>query len=249
MPRIIRQRQQPRRHVDDDEHGNDKGADPPQRPAEHAGEDLLGVARKVGDIEPEIVQALVPAEPNATRAETDHQRVHDPDAAENVHRVQRELPPRRHRVELGERRHEQHQRKQKRRHARPIDLADRDQKLRIQRLGQRKVESPAAHQFAEFLGVGHEEHLDEAVDEVRCRDKDKKLILPPPAIDADLGRVLEHEPIEPKVHDDPRERRDALDDKVAAKRQLANEAVFRKRAEDGSVVSGSGHRSILAPGQ
>jgi hypothetical protein len=72
---------------------------------------------------------------------------------------------------------------------------------------------------------------------VRCRDEDKKLILVPAVhVAANFIRVLEDQPIKPKIHQDPRQRRDALDNEISTKRHAPHKAVTCERHEDAEIV-------------
>src|SRR5207302_7836892 len=60
-----------RRNIDDNQDGNHEGADHPQRRAVGAAINLHRIARKIGDVKPEVVERANLAEPDARCREAD----------------------------------------------------------------------------------------------------------------------------------------------------------------------------------
>ena len=66
----------------------------------------------------------------------------------------------------------------------------RDQELRVDRLEQGEIEIARADQFAELVGVGHEEGLHQAVDQQVVARKRKNSYLPQPVSGPIMRRVV-----------------------------------------------------------
>lgn len=118
----------------------------------------------------------------------------------------------------------------------PVNFAKRNQKLCVNRLEQGEIKSAGANQFAEFFCVGHEESLNQTVDEPGRRDEQEKLVAIPTAPFTDRVRVLKNDQVESDVHQCPANTADTLKEKVHAERHVPHKTISRKRRKDAPVT-------------
>jgi hypothetical protein len=72
------------------------------------------------------------------------------------------------------------------------------------------------------LRIGHEERLDDTVNNPSCCQEHKELIFPPTGLFTNLIGKLKNNYIKPNIHNRPRHCGDALQDEICAKRHIAN---------------------------
>src|SRR5690606_33899929 len=77
------------------------------------------------------------------------------------------------------------------RQTRPTHFAQRNEKLRIDRLEHGEVEPTGANELAELLRVGHEKSLHQRIDDPGSPHEYEELVFTPTRIATDRGRMLE----------------------------------------------------------
>ena len=197
QPRLVAERveQHPWRDGHHDQDRQDEGEHKPDHVAGRGGRlvDAPRVAGEDGDVEPEVIQALVAAEPDRGARQRDHQAVEDRHADSDEQQVHcyaadghLHLGPR-WQVRQGV--DQQSDREQDLVEHRQVHLLERDQELRVDRFQQCEVQVPGADQLAEVGAVGHEQRLDQSVDQHPGRHEGKVLVLVPAG--CDVGDVAE----------------------------------------------------------
>ena len=98
IARVKRFCEEPGWYIHGEEDRNNEGkkvskrlTNPATRVACRAAINFHWISGKVGDIEPEVIQRLIPSEPNACRRKGNHQTVKNDDSAQHIHRVEQHL--------------------------------------------------------------------------------------------------------------------------------------------------------------
>ena len=200
---------------------------------------IINAARITGedsDVEPEVVQPLVAAHPDAHARQGNHQTVEERDTNDEKYQIGDDLEKRKGFANLIQGIAQQREGEHDLIHHRQLHLLARDQELRVDRFEQDEIQIASAYQLAEVGAVRHEKRLDDRVNQHAGRHEGKILRFRPAADEVDVAvNDFEKRDLSGK----PERPRDQVDQKVAAKRHLADESVAEKRRPD-AMVGGSG---------
>jgi hypothetical protein len=113
-----------------------------------------------------------------------------------------------------------------------------DEELRRGRLGEVEIEPARANQFRKLRQVGHEQHLENLLDQHVGGDQQQHLPLAPARDDVDLQvKKLNEAQLEPEpgqVDDDP-------EDEVGLEHELAHDGVADLGQPDAGITDERGH--------
>lgn len=191
------------------------------------------VAGKNGNVKPEIVQTLVPCQPDAGAGHRDHQAVEKGDSDADKANVSGNLCRTDWLADLNQRIGQQAQGEQRLVDHRQFHFFARDEELSVDRLNQDEVEISRPDHLAEVGTVRHEQGFDDRVDQhSRCHEG--KILGPSPVVNrVDVSvNNLEKRDLSTK----PERSRDDVDEEIASKHHLADESVSEKRRPDANVV-------------
>ena len=195
--------------------------------------DAAWIAGKNRDVKPEIVETLVPGQPDAGARHGDHQAVKKRDSDHDECEVRSHLHDADRLTDLNQRVAEQAKSPHRSGQHRQLHLLARDQKLRVDRLDQNKVEIARANHLAEVRTVRHEQSFDDRIDQESCRHECVVLGMSPVADGFDVAvNNLEQR----YLSTDPETSRDHSDEEVSTKHHLADERVSKERRPDARVV-------------
>jgi len=195
--------------------------------------DAARIAGENGDVKPEIVEPLIPGEPDAGARHGDHQAVEERDSDHDECEVRSHLHDADRLTDLNQRVAEQAKSPHRSGQHRQLHLLARDQELRVDRLNQNKVEIARADHLAEVRTVRHEQSFDDRIDQKPCRHEGVVLRMSPVADGFDVAvNNLEQR----NLGADPESSRDHGDEEIPTKHHLADERVSKKRRPDSRVV-------------
>ncbi len=191
------------------------------------------VAGENGDVKPEIVQALIPRQPDARAGHCDHQAVEKGHAYDDEAQIRHDLHHADRFSDLNQRIDQQAKGEHRLIDHRQLHFLARDQELRVDRLDQNKIEIAGADHLAEVCTVRHEQRFDDRVNQ-HSRRHEGEVLRPGPVVNRVNVAVNDFE--ERNLSTEPERSRDQVDEEVATKHHLAHECVSEKRRPDANVV-------------
>ena len=195
--------------------------------------DASWVPGKNCDVKPEIIETLIPRQPDAGRRHRDHQAVEKGNSNYNERQIRHDLHSVNRLSDLDQRVTQQAQCEQRLIDHRQLNFLARDQKLRVDRLDQSKIKITRAYHLAEVCTIRHEQRFNDRVDQ-HARRHEGEILRASPVINRVDVAVNYFE--QRNLSTEPERSRDHVDEKITAKHHLPDESVSKKRRPDSNVV-------------